>query len=124
MFTGSQTHISTDTGSVYQRGDVIRGNIFSDSQREFPYWFCQKSDQTQCQRERDRQTDIKEMCFRDDWNASHKPACHLPSCAEYNTQSVRLGPQGATECDGMLVKRDKGRPRDQLLTEASVRREM
>lgn len=79
----SQTHAHTDR-MWFIRGDVIRGIVFSDSQREFPYSHCHNSDQTQGDRERheDRHKEHNEKGnvlsheVTDDRKVSHKPTCH------------------------------------------------
>lgn len=78
------THFSTNRmWSV--RGDVIRGIVFSDSQREFPCLYRHSSDQTHGDtgrhkdrhKERDRKGNVLSHKVTDNCNVSHKPTCHL-----------------------------------------------
>lgn len=71
----SHTHCVTTNRMRSVRGSVIRGIVFSDSQREFPYSYCQKSDHTHTvtERHKDRHKERgreEEMCYHMKWQTT------------------------------------------------------
>lgn len=94
-------HALTDTQFTTNRmwsvrGDVIRGIVFSDSQREFPDSYCHNSDQTHgdrqrdTKRERERKGNVLSHRVTDDGNCCHKPTCHLGKTDCSHTQTLSL----------------------------------
>lgn len=90
-------HTLTHNRIWFIREDVIRGIVFSDSQREFPSSHCHNSDQTQGDRERqkDRQTKKemeKEMCDHMKWQTTLKSVT-----SQHVTQTFSLS--SPSRCD-------------------------